>query len=163
MRKLGVYRKAGALYLDWYEGGRRRRKKTGARTKTEAKQLLAKVTANLVPRELGIFDSNLTVAHLVVKYLEVLKATRTEATWEWAQTCLKNFFTRHPMKRVSQVTPELIGGCISWRRKTGVSPRTINVELTALKGCLNWGVKNGLVRRGPFVDGVCRAWGHGLP
>ena len=39
---MGVYRKQGAWWIDWYEGRRRLGKKTPARTKTEAKKLLEK-------------------------------------------------------------------------------------------------------------------------
>ncbi len=66
---MGVHRKQGAWWIDWYEGGRRRRKKTAVSTKTEAKRLLEKVKAKMLPRELGLFDPKLTCAELVTRYL----------------------------------------------------------------------------------------------
>ncbi len=54
---MGVYRKQGTWWIDWYEGGQRRRKKTRVSTKTEAKKMLEQVrqgslrvtSASLIP------------------------------------------------------------------------------------------------------------------
>jgi hypothetical protein len=64
---IGVYEKQGAWWIDWYEGGRRRRKKTTAHTKTEAKRPLGQVKAKLLPRDLGLFDPKLSCAELVTR------------------------------------------------------------------------------------------------
>ena len=73
---MGVYRKQDAWWIDWYEGRRRCRKKTPAKTKTEAKKLLQKVKAKMLPRELGLFDPKLSCAELVTRHLEALKGSR---------------------------------------------------------------------------------------
>ena len=104
-RSMGVFQKQGTWWIDWYEGGRRRRKKTRARNKTEARKLLEQVRARIVPRELGLFDPKLKCAELITRYLEALKGTRAHHTWRRAYTALRNFFTWCPVKRVAKLTP----------------------------------------------------------
>jgi len=53
---MGVFKKQGAWWIDWREGKRRRRKKTHARNKTEAKKLLAQIRGKVLPRDLGLYD-----------------------------------------------------------------------------------------------------------
>jgi integrase len=148
---MGVYLKQGAWWIDWYEGRRRRRKKTPARTKTEAKRLLEKVKAKMVPRELGLFDPKFSCAELVTRYLEALKGTRAHETWRSAELSLRNFFTWCPVRQVAKLTPEITQRYAAHRRANGVGIRTVNIELTVLKACLNWGVENDLIPRNPLA------------
>ena len=105
---MGVFKKQGAFWIDWYEGGRRYRKKTRARNKTEATKLLNQVKAKILPRDLGLFDPKLKCADLVTRYLEALKGTRAHQTWRRAYSALRNFFEWCPVKRVAKLTPELV-------------------------------------------------------
>ncbi len=147
---MGVFLKGDAWYIDWYEGGRRRRKKTGAKNKTEAKRFLAQIKLAVTPRELGVFDHKLKCVRLVNEYLAWLKANRAPATYDWALGGLKCFFTRYPVRRVSKLTPELVRKFVDWRREAGISPGTINGNIRALKGCLNWGVDNNYLSANPL-------------
>lgn len=148
---MAVYWKQGAWWIDWYEGRRRRRKKTPARAKTEAKKLLEQVKAKLLPRDLGLFDPKLSCAELVTRYLEGLKGTRAAKTWETAELALRNFFTWCPARRAAQLTPELFERYAAHRKEQGTGVRTINIELANLKTCLNWGVKNRIIPRNPLA------------
>jgi integrase len=148
---VAVYEKQGSWWIDWYEGGRRRRKETNARTKTEAKKLLGQVKAKLLPRDLGLFDPKLSCAELVTRYLEAKKNVSAEQTWSRAEIALRNFFTWCPVKRVMKLTPELFDRYVGYRKGQGVGVRTINIELTNLKTCLNWGVKNRLIPLNPLA------------
>ncbi len=149
---MGVFKKQGAFWIDWYEGGRRFRKKTRARNKTEATKLLDQVKARMLPRNLGLFDPKLKCTELVTRYLEVLKGTRTTGTHARAELALRNFFTWCPIKQVSRLTPELFQRYAGHRKQQGASIRTINIELTNLKTCLNWGVKNKLIPTNPMAE-----------
>ena len=51
------------------------RKKTPAATRTEAKKLLEKVRARMLPCELGLFDPGLKCPELVTRYLDAVKGT----------------------------------------------------------------------------------------
>jgi hypothetical protein len=146
---MGVYRKQGAWWIDWYEGRRRLRKKTPATTKTEAKRLLEKVRAKMLPRSLGLFDPKLKCAELVTRYLEALKGTRAHHTWRRAFGALKNFFSWCPVNQIGKLTPEICQRYAAHRRQGGSSIRTINIELGTLKTCCNWGVENRLIPANP--------------
>ncbi|MHC4250242.1 MAG: tyrosine-type recombinase/integrase [Planctomycetota bacterium] len=148
---MGVVRRQGAWWIDWYEGGRRRRKKTAVSTKTEAKRLLEKVKAKMLPRELGLFDPKLSCAELVTRYLNALQGTRSRSTYTSAELSLRHFFTWCRAKTAAKLTPELAENFAAKRKKDNVSVRTINIELTNLKACLNWGVGNGLIPRNPLA------------
>jgi integrase len=149
---MGVYRKQGTWWIDWYEGGQRRRKKTRASTKTEAKKMLEQVRARITPRDLGLFDPKLKCAELVTRYLEALKGTRAHHTWRRAYTALRNFFSWCPVKQVAKLTPELFQRYAGLRKSKGIAVRTINIELSALKTSLNWGVKNRLIPANPMAQ-----------
>ncbi len=148
---MGVYRKQGAWWIDWYEGRRRLRKKTTTKTKTEAKKLLEKVRAKMLPRSLGLFDPKLKCTELVTRYLEALKGTRAHHTWRRAHTALKNFFSWCPVNQAMKLTPEVCQRYAAHRKQEGVSIRTINIELGALKTCCNWGVENKLLPANPIA------------
>ena len=139
---MSVYKKQGAWWIDWYEDRRRRRKKTAARTKTEAKQLLEKVKARMVPRELGLFDPKFSCAELVTRYLEAIKGIRAHETWRSAELSLRNFFTWCTVRQVAKLTPEITQRYAAHRRANKISIRTVHIELTVLKACLNWSVEN---------------------
>ncbi|MHC4202177.1 MAG: hypothetical protein ACYSU0_19475, partial [Planctomycetota bacterium] len=117
---MGVYRKQGAWWIDWYEGRRRCRKKTPAKTKTEAKGLLQKLKAKMLPRELGLFDPKFPCAELVTRYLEALKGTRAYQTWRSAELSLRNFFTWCPVRQVPKLTPEFTQRYAAHRREQSV-------------------------------------------
>ncbi|MHC4503225.1 MAG: phage integrase SAM-like domain-containing protein, partial [Planctomycetota bacterium] len=148
---MGVFQKHGTWWIDWYEGGRRRRKKTRARNKTEARKLLEQVRARIVPRELGLFDPKLKCAELITRYLEALKGTRAHHTWRRAYTALRNFFTWCPVKRVAKLMPELVERYAAFRKGQDAAIRTINIEIGAVKTCLNWGLSNNLVPSNPLA------------
>jgi len=148
---MGVFLKQGKWWIDWYEGGRRHRKKTGARTKSQAKRLLEQVRAKIVPRDLGVFDPKVKCAELVTRHLEARKGARAEATQRRAVQALRNFFTWCPVKNVMKLTPELFETYASHRKRQGASVRTINLELTNLRTCLNWGVKNKIIPLNPLA------------
>ncbi len=148
---MGVFRKQGAWWIDWHEGKRRRRKKTHARTKTEAKQLLAQVRAKIVPRELGLFDAKLSCPELVTRYLNALKGSSTRATWKRTEVCLRNFFSWCPQKRVVRLCGEIFEGYAAHRKERSINVSTINRELASLKRCLNWGVENRLLPSSPLA------------
>jgi hypothetical protein len=65
-----VYVKQGAWWIDWYEGGRRPKKRTGTWTGTETRKLLRQVNAKVLPRELGLLDAKLSRAEFVTRHLD---------------------------------------------------------------------------------------------
>ncbi len=147
----GVFRKQGAWWIDWHEGRRRRRKKTHACTKTEAKRLLAQVRGKALPQELGLFDPKLSCPELVTRYLEALKGSATKGTWKRTELCLRNFFSWCPEKKVSRLTNEVFERYAAHRKAQGINVSTINREQASLKRSLNWGVENKLLPNNPLA------------
>ena len=148
---MGVFRKQGSWWIDWHEGRRRRRKKTHAETKTEAKRLLAQIRGKVLPRDLGLFDPKLSCPELVTRYLEAHKGSAAEGTWARTEVCLRNFFSWCPEKKVSRLTNEVFERYAAHRKAQGISVATINGELASLKRSLNWGVENKLLPVNPLA------------
>ena len=65
---MGVFRKDGAWWIDWYEGGRRRRKKTHCTSKKDARKLLTQVKGKTLTRNFHLYDESLTTKDLVSRY-----------------------------------------------------------------------------------------------
>ena len=91
---VGVFWKQGTLWIDWYGAGQRRREKTRAQSKSEAKKLLMRVRAKTVARNLGLFDPKLKCTAPAVRYLEALNSPRAHHAWRPAFVALRNFFLR---------------------------------------------------------------------
>jgi integrase len=147
---MGVFRKDDAWWIDWYEGGQRRRKKTACRTKSDAKKLLSRIKGKVVERGFGIAETNLSTTELVSRYLAATKATLAESSHQRNRLALKTFFKLISVAKVSGLTPEVCARYAAMRKKEKKSIRTINIETGAIKTCLNWGVRNGLLASSPL-------------
>lgn len=60
---------------------------------------------------------------------------------------------------VAAVSRDLISGFVTWRQTDGASPATISRDLAALRGPLNWAVKEGIMSFAPKIAEVA---GRGL-
>ena len=66
---------------------------------------------------------------------------------------LRNFITWCPVKRVAKLTPELVERYAAFRKRQDAAIRTINIEIGAVKTCLNWGLSSNLVPSNPLALG----------
>ena len=130
---MGVYHKRGTWWIDWYEGGRRLRKKTRARNKSEARKLLEQVRAKQLPRDLGLFDPKLKCAELVTRYLEALKGTRTATRERHRHDGLHHPQMQPLRRRARRPLPDATARAGDWSAGTRRGSRPVHTLSTTLE------------------------------
>ncbi len=148
---MGVYLRNGSFWIDWYQDGKRRRKKTACKNKREAAKLLAEVRASAGPAAFGIRDADVSSPGLVSRYLEAANGTIAAASVARSRSSLKSFFDWAGPVKVMKIKPELFSRYAAYRKKQGMSVRTVNIDLTSLKTCFNWALRNNIISRNPLA------------
>lgn len=137
--------------------GRKIQKSLGTSDKKLAKQIEAKIRADLL--EGKYFDkprkrNHITVRGLVAKYLEEhSKPNKAEGTYKNDVYFFVKVLEEFGELKISQVAPKLIHEFIVKRRKDGVADNTINHELRLFRHCFKFAVKVwDLIDKNPFLN-----------
>jgi integrase len=133
---MGVYKRGGFYWLDYYHAGRRIRESTTVTTKRRAEQLLAKRRAEVFEGRFNIetVKPGPVFEEFTDIYLEnYSKPNKAPQSYRRDQTSIKNLRGFFAGKRLSAITPMLIEHYKRKRLKAGKKPATINRELAALK------------------------------
>lgn len=152
-RKLpeGIKRRNGEYYCDFYSGGRRVRRRLSGDLDVAA-QLLNELKARADRAEFGILDNDFPLADLKAKYLRHCRQALRPSTCYRYEVCLDAILPRIGANRVSQLT---IDNAIRYREERlceGLSERTVNMQVGALSGMLNWAVEvDESIQRNPLV------------
>lgn len=138
--------------------GRRLRRKTSARTKTEAKQRLRDLQG-LVARGLPLGDGTLTARRFLEEWLErrvptlpKAKSTNTKDNYAWAVR--QHLVPSLGAKRLVTLTADDVDAMITAKVADGLSTSSIRRILTVLRRALRDAEKRGKVQRNVamFVD-----------
>jgi integrase len=158
---MGVFRKRGKYFIDFYADGRRVRECVGQVSRRRALDALKARQGEVVQ---GRYQLRRKVPRLsfdafATRFLEFSKAHKSSRTNEADETRMKHlrpFFGRYPL---DQITPFLVEKYIHQRRqaltrrKLPVAPATINRELAVLKHLFNKAIEWGSAERNP-VRGI---------
>lgn len=139
-----------ALYIIWYEGGRKRARSTGTTDGRTAEAALAAFLREraLAERPVGPADpTNYSIATALDLY-GTLHAPNTAdpARIAYAMTPLLEYWGE---LNVDAVTKQTCRAYTRWRSK---APGTVRRELTTLRAALNFAFEEGRLTRVPFVE-----------
>lgn len=139
---MGVFKKHGSWYIDYYVNGRRKREKIGP-NKRQAELVLKKRKVQIA--EGKFFDikkkPKVKFEEMARTYLESYSKPHKKS-WRRDETCINNLLPHFEGKLLHEITPLDIDNYKKERVKR-VSPRTVNIEVKFLKAMYNkaisWG------------------------
>lgn len=147
---MATFKKGKNWYIDYYDKGKRKRKKIGA-SKKLAEQVLKDIETKIVKKEyLGIIDEKkILFEDYVVKYLEYSRANKSFSTYDrrdrYSTEHLKSVFEG---SYLGEITTEMIEEYKAMRLEK-VQPATVNRELACLKHMYTKAIEWGYVRISP--------------
>jgi len=136
-------------FIDWWELGRRRRKKIG--TKTQAKAALAKIKTRIAEKRSGLDinrDTEITFDEIVKDFLEYSRVNKRSHDLDiqyWKH--MKPVFGG---LRLIDVRKTGIESYKSQRLQEGAAPATVNRELAFAKAAFNRAIDDERTERNPF-------------
>jgi|GEM_PF-2481168 len=146
-------REAKSWTVRWTGADGRQRKKA-APTYALAKELLQEKRAEAAREKAGLPTRNagdVRLDGLLERYLEAQKQRVTLRHSREVESIIKRAFEAMKAWRVRDVSPEKVEAYLHTRRDQGVSPRTVNVDLTRLKGLFSWAVRVGELPSNPLA------------
>jgi integrase len=137
-------------YADFWAGGRRVQQKLSDDFEA-AKTILHDLRARADKAEFGILDNDYPFEELKTRYLKRCKQELPRSERRY-RNCLRPILAFLGLNKVRQLQPGMI---LDYRehRLQEVCAGTVNHEVTALSGMLNWGVKQKLIGSNP-IQGV---------
>ena len=147
---MAVFQKGKNWYIDYYDKGRRKRKKIG-HSKKLAEQVLKDVETKIVKKEyLGIIEEKkILFEAFVTQYLVYSQTNKSFSTYDrrdrYSAANLKSAFEG---KYLSEITPEMVEEYKAGRLQK-VEPATVNRELACLKHMYTKAAEWGYVRMNP--------------
>lgn len=139
-----------ALYVVWYEAGRKRRRSTGTAERREAEAVLAAFLREreLAQRPAGPADpAGYRIAAALDLYATLhAPSTADPARIGFAITPLVDYWGDQTVDAITKQTCRAYAG---WRER---SPSTIRRELTTLRAALNFAYQEGRLTRVPYVE-----------
>ncbi len=136
-------------YADFRIGGRRVQKKLGTDFEA-AKSILHDIKARAEKAEFNLLDNNYALASLKSAYLQHCRQALKPRTVDTYLGQLGNILSALPVGSICQVTVPAVMTYRQDRLAKGRSPRTVNAEVQALGGMLNWGVEHHLIGSNPI-------------
>ncbi len=147
----GMWVRNGTYYCDFRVGGRRVRRRL-SRNLRVAKELLTELQARAQRGEYGLLDNNFPISELKSQYLQHCAQTLKPSTVERYEYNLKAILPSLP-PRIAQLTTKTILAYRERRLADKVSPRTINMDTSAVAAMFRWGVAQRLIADNP-LDGI---------
>ncbi len=148
-----VRKRGEAYWTDFTVRRRRTRVRIGKVTKGYAERFATELRAKML---LGYSlpgagsSSAISFSELMGKTLQVSRSNNAPRTVEREELALQTFINKTGIKKVSEITPLLIEDYKTHRLKE-VSPRTVNIEVGAVKTMLNRAVQLGIMPTNPIA------------
>jgi len=147
---MGVFKKNGNWWIDFYHQGKRIRRKVGP-SKKVAETALADVEVKKAKQEfLGVCDpKRIRFKDFTAEYLEYSKANKAKSSYERDVTTVKQHL--EPLwgdEDLARITTKMIEE-YKMRRLEDVMPSTLNRELNTIKNMLRKAVEWGYLRESP--------------
>ena len=149
---MGVYKKKGEWWIDFYLEGKRIRKCIGP-VKAMADEALAVVKADIAKGLFGLKRAKRTPTfkEFADRYYQVYCESKKPNTKERDRLILKRFYDFIKEKRLSQITEFDIKGFQS-ERQLRVSKLSVNRELSSLRHVFNVAIREGHITDSPMRD-----------
>jgi len=147
---MGVFKKNGNWWIDFYHQGKRIRRKVGP-SKKLAEQVLADVQVKKAKQEfLGICEpKKILFRDFAKEYLEYAKANKAKSSHKRDRSIVNcHLIPAFGEMALTQVTPKMIEDYKARRMAKGAH-RTVNRELTILKNLFRKAVEWGYARENP--------------
>jgi integrase len=147
---MGVFKRHGNWWIDYYVNGRRRRRKIGPQ-KTLAKLALQEVKQRMAKGEfLGVYEEKrVRFKDFTETYIDHIRARLSERNYERAQWIVdKRLSPRFGNEYLFQINRRMVEDYIK-DRLTEVSSSTVNREVSRLRHMLNTAVKWGYINSNP--------------
>jgi integrase len=151
---MAVFQKGKNWYIDYYDKGKRKRKKIGP-SKKLALQILKDIEVKIVKKEyLGLVDEKKVLfEEYATQYLEYSKANKSFSMYDRRDRfSINNLKTSFEGKHLFEITAEMIEK-YKIKRLESVEPATVNRELACLKHMYTKAVEWGYVKASP-ANGV---------
>lgn len=138
-RKLpeGLVQRGRRYYADFSHEGQRIRKKLATDLEAATKMLRV-LRGRLEGSDYGLLDDDVKLSEVEAEYLAYCRQQLKPATVARYQNSLDAALPRLGAVKVSQVTTATILAFRQERLASGLSPRTVNHDVTILKAMLNW-------------------------
>jgi integrase len=152
-RKLpdGLWRRGSVYYARFSANGRQVRKRLSTNLQA-ARTILNDLKARADKANFNLLDNDYPLADLKDEFLKYCRQTLRPATAARYKVCMANVVSKLAANRVCQIGVETILGYREGRLKEYATPRTINMEVTALGTMLRYGVKTAKIGSNPLVD-----------
>lgn len=146
---MAIFKKGKNWYIDFYEKGRRKRKKIGT-SKKLAEQVLKDVEVKIVKKEyLGILEEKkVDFGEFAKVYLEYARTNKADSTGYRDQFSVNNLNASFKDQYLFDITGEMIEKYKA-ERLLKVEPATVNRELACLKHMFTKAVEWGYVKTSP--------------
>ncbi|MFA5459797.1 MAG: tyrosine-type recombinase/integrase [Candidatus Paceibacterota bacterium] len=148
---MGIYKKGNNWYVDYYLKGRRKRKKVGP-SKKLAEQVLKDIQVKIAKGEyLGIFEEEKVLfSDFVQKYLAFSKTNKAFSSYKRDLVSSKNLLPAFGEKYLFEITPQMVEEYKAKRLQEGVTPATVNRELSCLRHLFNKAIEWGYLTKNPL-------------
>lgn len=147
----GMHRRKGrrGYYAEFVVGGRRVQKKL-ANDFEAARKILHDLRARAEKGEYGLLDNDYLIDDLKGAYLKRCSQELRPNTLLRYGYSLKAIMPALAVRKVSQVTVEKVLAYREERLRKGVSPRTVNHDVTILSAMFGWGVDKNIIGSNPL-------------
>jgi site-specific recombinase XerD len=147
---MGVYKKNGKWYIDYYYEGRRIREMVGT-NKRVAEDALAARRIEIARDKFRIenIKAHKDFRQLCEKYIEYAKDNKK--SWRRDISSIGNMMPFFEKYRLSAITPQMIEEYKHERKRDGVTNATINRELACLKHMFNLAITWQMARKNPVI------------
>jgi integrase len=146
---MGIYKRKNKWFLDYYFQGKRIREAANTTNKSIAEDMLAARKADILRDKFKIADlqPNMYFSQLAEEYLAYAKENKK--SWKRDETSLKHLKPFFENRRLAEITARMIEKYKSKRTSDGVSPATINRELSCMKHMYNLAIVWEMARENP--------------
>jgi integrase len=151
-RKLpdGIRLRGGVYHADFTKDGRRIRKRLSSDLGA-ATEILNDMKARADRADFNLLDNDYSLAELRKQYKRHCDQTLKRTTAARYGRALDAIVPTLAVNRVSQVSADIVLGYRQRRLESGCTPRTVNIDVGALKTMLRWAVDQNLIGSSPLA------------
>lgn len=148
---MGIYKKGNNWYVDYYLKGRRKRKKIGP-SKKLAEQVLKDIQVKVAKGEyLGVFEEEkILFSDFAQRYLAFSRTNKAFSSYKRDLVSSNSFLPVFGEKYLFEIIPHMIEEYKTKRLQEGVTPATINRELSCLRHLFNKAIEWDYLTRNPL-------------
>jgi site-specific recombinase XerD len=150
---MGIFKKGNNWYVDYYLKGRRKRKKVGP-SKKLAEQILKDIQVKTARGEyLGVFEEKkILFSDFFPRYLDFSRTNKAYSSFKRDIVSSNSFLPEFGDKYLFEIIPQMIEEYKTNRLRQGVTPATVNRELSCLRHLFNLAIEWGYLMKNPMQN-----------